>query len=121
VVSIGNYWKGLLHFLLTKYAIITYHSLPIRHTDPDRLDKYLEKNIFLPKLDLPTNNSYRDNFMAIEDLVLIGGPDDGVITPWQSRWVQTIEFFQACCGGNWCHENTASMVLKSAAFCHLVC
>ena len=23
--------------------------------------------------------------MTVEELVLIGGPDDGVITPWQSR------------------------------------
>ena len=23
--------------------------------------------------------------MSVEELVLIGGPDDGVITPWQSR------------------------------------
>ena len=28
---------------------------------------------------------YKKNFLALEQLVLIGGPDDGVITPWQSR------------------------------------
>uniref|UniRef100_A0A3B4ADW3 palmitoyl-CoA hydrolase n=1 Tax=Periophthalmus magnuspinnatus TaxID=409849 RepID=A0A3B4ADW3_9GOBI len=30
---------------------------------------------------------WRDNFLRIKKLVLIGGPDDGVITPWQSRSV----------------------------------
>jgi len=29
--------------------------------------------------------NYQDNFLKLTDLVLIGGPDDGVITPWQSR------------------------------------
>ena len=28
---------------------------------------------------------YKSNFSRIENMVLIGGPDDGVITPWQSR------------------------------------
>jgi hypothetical protein len=28
---------------------------------------------------------YRDNFSRLKNLILIGGPDDGVITPWQSR------------------------------------
>ncbi|KAM7383052.1 hypothetical protein PAMP_002738 [Pampus punctatissimus] len=29
-------------------------------------------------------NAWRENFLRIKKLVLIGGPDDGVITPWQS-------------------------------------
>lgn len=28
---------------------------------------------------------WKKNFLKIKKLVLIGGPDDGVITPWQSR------------------------------------
>jgi palmitoyl-protein thioesterase len=28
---------------------------------------------------------YRQGFQKLKKLVLIGGPDDGVITPWQSR------------------------------------
>ena len=31
---------------------------------------------------------YKTNFLKLQQLVLIGGPDDGVITPWQSRWVK---------------------------------
>jgi len=30
-------------------------------------------------------SAWRDSFLRIEKLVLIGGPDDGVITPWESR------------------------------------
>ena len=29
---------------------------------------------------------YKTNFLKLQKLVLIGGPDDGVITPWQSRY-----------------------------------
>ena len=28
---------------------------------------------------------YKANFLRLKQMVLIGGPDDGVITPWQSR------------------------------------
>uniref|UniRef100_A0A3B4AEG5 palmitoyl-CoA hydrolase n=1 Tax=Periophthalmus magnuspinnatus TaxID=409849 RepID=A0A3B4AEG5_9GOBI len=31
---------------------------------------------------------WRDNFLRIKKLVLIGGPDDGVITPWQSSLIE---------------------------------
>lgn len=34
-----------------------------------------------------TSSEWRRNFLGIKKLVLIGGPDDGVITPWQSRFV----------------------------------
>lgn len=30
-------------------------------------------------------SAWRKNFLRVGRLVLIGGPDDGVITPWQSR------------------------------------
>ena len=31
---------------------------------------------------------YKENFLKTgENLVLIGGPDDGVITPWESRYI----------------------------------
>lgn len=29
--------------------------------------------------------AYKANFAKLQQMVLIGGPDDGVITPWQSR------------------------------------
>ncbi|XP_054637742.1 lysosomal thioesterase PPT2-A-like [Dunckerocampus dactyliophorus] len=64
-VSICNYWN-----------------------DPHHRSSYLKHNNFLPLLngDRPHKEmeSWRDNFLRIKKLVLIGGPDDGVITPWQS-------------------------------------
>ena len=30
-------------------------------------------------------SAYKENFLRLKKLVLVGGPDDGVITPWQSR------------------------------------
>ncbi|XP_041799174.1 lysosomal thioesterase PPT2-like [Chelmon rostratus] len=56
--------------------------------DPHHMSRYRQGNSFLAKLDgdTPHNNmkAWRANFLRIKKLVLIGGPDDGVITPWQS-------------------------------------
>ncbi|XP_061170116.1 lysosomal thioesterase PPT2-A-like isoform X2 [Saccostrea echinata] len=64
-LSIGNYWK-----------------------DPHHLEKYQKYSNFLAPLNNDTNTpkmgEYKQNFLRLNRLVLIGGPDDGVITPWQS-------------------------------------
>ncbi|XP_049440352.1 lysosomal thioesterase PPT2-A-like [Epinephelus fuscoguttatus] len=64
-VSICNYWN-----------------------DPHHRYRYLQGNSFLPKLNGDSLHDdmkeWRKNFLRIKKLVLIGGPDDGVITPWQS-------------------------------------
>ncbi|XP_070581666.1 lysosomal thioesterase PPT2-A-like [Ptychodera flava] len=56
--------------------------------DPHHHDLYLKKNNYLPILNNETYNDksqeYKKNFLKLKNLVLIGGPDDGVITPWQS-------------------------------------
>lgn len=60
-------------------------SLANYWNDPHHQDLYKQYCEFLP----PLNNgsisvSARSNFLKLEQLVLIGGPDDGVIQPWQS-------------------------------------
>ena len=30
--------------------------------------------------------AFKNNFIRVQQLVLIGGPNDGVITPWESRY-----------------------------------
>ncbi|KAK2909885.1 lysosomal thioesterase PPT2-like [Channa argus] len=79
-VSICNYWN-----------------------DPHQRPLYLQNNNFLPILngDRTHSNieSWRDNFLRLKKLVLIGGPDDGVITPWQSS---LFGFFD-------CNENVVEM------------
>lgn len=65
MISVGNYWN-----------------------DPFHQDVYLQKNIFLPLLNNQTYNPYSEGnktgITRLKKLVAIGGPDDGVITPWQS-------------------------------------
>ncbi|KAK7076506.1 holo-[acyl-carrier-protein] synthase, partial [Halocaridina rubra] len=64
-VSIANYWN-----------------------DPHHQDLYYKYSDYLPyvnnEIDTSYEKSYRRNFLKLEKLILIGGPDDGVITPWQS-------------------------------------
>ena len=52
--------------------------------DPYKEERYRQKCEFLPKLTYPTDPDYRTNFMKLKKLVMIGGPDDEVIKPWQS-------------------------------------
>uniref|UniRef100_UPI00398F5CA0 lysosomal thioesterase PPT2 isoform X1 n=1 Tax=Pristiophorus japonicus TaxID=55135 RepID=UPI00398F5CA0 len=64
-VSICNYWN-----------------------DPHHHDLYLNTSDYLAILNSerenPNSTEWKKNFLRIGNLVLIGGPDDGVITPWQS-------------------------------------
>lgn len=63
--SVGNYWN-----------------------DPNQRQLYLRYSEFLPYINnevLSTNSSqFRDNLLKLEKMILIGGPQDDVITPWQS-------------------------------------
>uniref|UniRef100_A0A3P9MAV6 palmitoyl-CoA hydrolase n=1 Tax=Oryzias latipes TaxID=8090 RepID=A0A3P9MAV6_ORYLA len=65
-------------FMLQK--IFTGESFNLQLLDPHHRKQYLEYSNFLPLL----NGEWRKNFLRIKKLVLIGGPDDNVITPWQS-------------------------------------
>ncbi|TRY96749.1 hypothetical protein DNTS_009613 [Danionella cerebrum] len=64
-VSVCNYWK-----------------------DPHQETRYLKSSSFLAPLNgevqNPNSQEWRDNFLRVQKVVLIGGQDDGVITPWQS-------------------------------------
>lgn len=63
--------------------------------DPHNQELYYEYNNFLPVLNneklSPSDNSswqYRKTGITkLRAMVLIGGPDDGIIEPWQSRYV----------------------------------
>ncbi|XP_054284983.1 lysosomal thioesterase PPT2 homolog [Macrosteles quadrilineatus] len=64
LTSVGNYWN-----------------------DPHHQDLYFKFNNFLPLINNEADD-YQDEFKRgiakLRNLVLIGGPDDGVISPWQS-------------------------------------
>ncbi|OQV15830.1 Lysosomal thioesterase PPT2-A [Hypsibius exemplaris] len=65
--SVGGYWR-----------------------DPHHLDLYRSTSQYLAlinqetRLPNPNATSYKTNLTKLKKLVLIGGPEDGVITPWQS-------------------------------------
>ncbi|XP_017345730.1 lysosomal thioesterase PPT2-A-like [Ictalurus punctatus] len=56
--------------------------------DPHQRKRYLKYNKYLAllngEINYPYQKEWREHFLDIKKLVLIGGPDDGVITPWQS-------------------------------------
>ncbi|XP_061475473.1 lysosomal thioesterase PPT2 [Rhineura floridana] len=56
--------------------------------DPHHRDLYLNNSNFLALLNderlHPNATAWKKNFLRIRMMVLIGGPDDGVITPWES-------------------------------------
>lgn len=49
---------------------------------------YREYSKFLPyvnnEIDVYNNSDYKTGLIKLKRMILIGGPDDGVITPWQS-------------------------------------
>lgn len=49
---------------------------------------YHEYSKFLPyvnnEIDVYNNSDYKTGLIKLKRMILIGGPDDGVITPWQS-------------------------------------
>ncbi|XP_062842007.1 lysosomal thioesterase PPT2 [Trichomycterus rosablanca] len=78
--------SNLYHFCYTTlgqmFSICNYWN------DPHHRDMYLNTSDYLALLNSerphPESAAWKQNFLQIRKLVLIGGPDDGVITPWQS-------------------------------------
>jgi palmitoyl-protein thioesterase len=60
MLSVANYWK-----------------------DPNHLDLFEKYCTFLTSLN-NASPAHKRNFLRIQQAVFIGGPDDGVVTPWQS-------------------------------------
>jgi len=84
--------KDLYLFFYSDYFQKKF-SLANYWNDPFHEDKDYEYNVFLPVVNnlnsskffnVTVSERYRKNFLRIKNLVLIGGPDDGVIMPWQS-------------------------------------
>ncbi|KAL9983054.1 hypothetical protein ACROYT_G005178 [Oculina patagonica] len=84
--------KDIYIFFYTAYFQRTF-SLANYWNDPYHEDKNYEFNVFLPVVNNinsskffndTVSKKFKENFMRIKNLVLIGGPGDGVITPWQS-------------------------------------
>ncbi|XP_065090809.1 lysosomal thioesterase PPT2 homolog [Ochlerotatus camptorhynchus] len=95
----GQFGTDFLHLifpaLVAKTAYQLFYTYVGQHTsvgnywnDPHHQDLFEQFSIFLPYInnDLPSTNStlFRDSMLQLDQLILIGGPDDGVITPWES-------------------------------------
>ncbi|XP_068591246.1 lysosomal thioesterase PPT2-like [Cebidichthys violaceus] len=89
-----DYLKGIFPCLKKAVFRICYNKMGQKLSicdywnDPHHRSRYLRSNNFLPILNGERPHidikAWRENFLRIKKLVLIGGPDDGVITPWQS-------------------------------------
>lgn len=70
--AISNYWRDPRDEYQSKY-VSTVRYLPVIQNNP-KSRKYNPQEAA----------RHKRNFLKLKKLVLIGGPDDGVITPWQS-------------------------------------
>jgi len=82
--------------LAAKTAFELFYSRVGQHTsvggywnDPQRQELYMKYSEFLPLInnEKKTSNStsFKMGMVRLNRLVMIGGPNDDVITPWQSR------------------------------------
>lgn len=102
ILSLQHDIASFLHLifpdLAAKTAYELFYSKVGQHTsvgnywnDPHKQELYLKYSVFLPFInnEIRSSNSsdFKNAITKLEKLVLIGGPNDGVITPWQSRYI----------------------------------
>lgn len=95
----GQYGTKFLHLffpnLTCRNAFELFYSYVGQHTsvgnywnDPHHQELYFKYSQFLPYINnqllSKSSEDYKKGFTKLKKLVLVGGPDDGVITPWQS-------------------------------------
>jgi len=95
----GQYGTSFLHLifpdLAAKTAYELFYSKVGQHTsvgnywnDPYKHDMYLKYSVFLPYInnELISSNSsaFKSSLIQLDNFILVGGPNDGVITPWES-------------------------------------
>ncbi|KAH8279973.1 hypothetical protein KR054_012551 [Drosophila jambulina] len=95
----GQFGTSFLHLifpdLAAKTAFELFYSRVGQHTsvggywnDPHEQDLYLKYSEFLPLINnekvTSNSTSFKMGMVRLNKLVMIGGPNDGVITPWQS-------------------------------------
>jgi palmitoyl-protein thioesterase len=100
-VQMGQYgvigWmKEIFPQLVTEEAYLFFYTEIVQYMfsaanywkDPYHLSEYLTDVIFLPVMNNETYNPqsdfFRKNFLETNEMHFLGGPDDGIITPWQS-------------------------------------
>ncbi|XP_055898736.1 lysosomal thioesterase PPT2-A-like isoform X1 [Biomphalaria glabrata] len=72
-------------------------SLANYWNDPHHRNLYRKHSSFLAVINNetkqidPRSQEFKDNFLRVQNIVLVGGPDDGVISPWQSSQFATYD------------------------------
>uniref|UniRef100_A0A1B0GBA1 palmitoyl-CoA hydrolase n=1 Tax=Glossina morsitans morsitans TaxID=37546 RepID=A0A1B0GBA1_GLOMM len=104
----GKFSANFLHLIFPDLASRTVYELFYSKVgqltsvanywnDPREQDLYRRYSVFLPYInnEIQTSNSsiFRTALTRLDKMVLIGGPDDGVITPWQSSFFSHFGFF----------------------------
>ncbi|KAI5639637.1 palmitoyl protein thioesterase domain-containing protein [Phthorimaea operculella] len=81
--------QPLLLFFLLIYSRVGQHtSVGNYWNDPYHQSLYEQYSVFLPYINNHVQSAqssvFKANILKLKRLVLVGGPDDNVITPWQS-------------------------------------
>lgn len=71
------------------------HTL-ILFLDPFHLKYYNEYCTFLTTMNNAVQPASKENFLRLKKMILVGGKDDGVITPWQSRYTKDSHISHLC-------------------------
>ncbi|KAL7630794.1 UNVERIFIED_CONTAM: hypothetical protein RMT77_001715 [Armadillidium vulgare] len=76
------YFMVYLNKMFKSYSVAQYWN------DPHQRKHYLKHCEFLPyinnEIEGKEKKEYAKNFARLNKLVMIGGPDDGIVSPWQS-------------------------------------
>ncbi|KAH9503716.1 Lysosomal thioesterase PPT2-A [Bulinus truncatus] len=78
-------------FIGQKFSVAQYWNDPHHQTLYRRYSSFLAVLNNQSEIMDPRSHEFRDKFLKIHNLVLIGGPDDEVITPWQSSQFGTYD------------------------------
>nr|XP_018896940.1 PREDICTED: lysosomal thioesterase PPT2 homolog [Bemisia tabaci] len=95
--SLGNFPLPYQTGFLVFYNPIVQRAVSISNywNDPNHQDLYQMTSIYLPYIDnqvlSSSSESYRRSFTKLKNLICIGGPQDGVISPWQSSHFSYIQ------------------------------
>jgi palmitoyl-protein thioesterase len=104
----GQYGTNFLHLifpdLALKSAFELFYSRVGQHTsvgnywnDPYHQSLYMEYSQYLPfvnnEIKSNSSSSFKGGIVKLNQMILIGGPDDNVITPWESRLVELEKIF----------------------------
>jgi hypothetical protein len=92
-INFFGHCRDYFHFFLSRTQTDRLLKfLVFAGVDPMHEDSYRRSSKFLAYLNNQTSNAdhvadsiqWKNNFLRVKKLVLIGGPDDGTINPWQS-------------------------------------